>query len=195
MNPESIHLNLPDGRAPGGRVRGVGRRFNQQRSREVKTMSFKTIDLRPAAEHSTDPRFQMAFVARDYVPGHAFVIWTKYKDTLIPTEEYAFGLYPEELTKKLLYGDVPGKIDTEPRKSVIAASDGLIVRVTETMYDYALTNTLAMRTGPVDYSLLKESCVDFVRLVATSLALDTPTSSGLNNHPQNFIADLKSRND
>jgi len=139
--------------------------------------------------------YVMAFVARDYVPGHAFVVWVKLPRNSTPKklESYAYGLYPDN-SKKAVLGTVPGKIVLENLGSLRSLNNGLVVAVTKQMYEYSLMNTQAMRSGNVPYHLTKESCVDFVKLVASSIGLSTSPTSGFKSLPQAFISKLKDMN-
>jgi hypothetical protein len=109
-------------------------------------------------------------------------------------ELQGFGLYPDE-PGKAVYGTVPGNIVREAAQSLNSADNGLAVAVTRQMYEYALTNTLALRRANVPYNLFTQSCVDFTEEAARAIGLKTPDASGLANRPQAFIDRLKALND
>jgi len=153
--------------------------------------SHKFIDRSGNLSQTSIWQYTITFAARDYWPGHAFVVWTKYKklrqsSNLPIIESVGYGLYPNN-AKKAILGTIPGGIKQEKFAKMADASRTITVAVTRQIYDYSLTNTKAMRTGTVAYNLFKSSCVDFVHLVASSIGLSTPSTRGYKNHPQGFI--------
>lgn len=139
--------------------------------------------------------YWLLFVARDYMPGHAFIVWGKVnRKGKKWASLYGYGKYPTN-SKKAAFGTVLGHIARESTASLKSANTGLAVAVSKQMYDYVLTNTEPIRTGSgVPYDLVDKSCVDFVELAARAIGLNTPSTTGLSNHPQRFIEKLKSLN-
>ncbi|MBK8453028.1 MAG: hypothetical protein WAQ53_02065 [Thiofilum sp.] len=154
---------------------------------------FKTID-RGANSWSTNTSYWLIFAARDYAPGHAFIIWgIKDRSTNQWTSLLGYGLYPQN-SSKAAFGTVPGHIVKETANSLSAANNGLVVSVTKQMYDYVLMNTEAIRNGVVPYHFINESCVDFTELAARAIGLNTPNKEHLTNYPQAFISELRDLN-
>ncbi|RKZ78026.1 MAG: hypothetical protein DRR19_27090 [Candidatus Parabeggiatoa sp. nov. 1] len=135
--------------------------------------------------------YGMAFVARGYTPGHAFVVWFKFDRNRAKFVEYeGYGLYPDN-RKKAVFGTVPGNILKEFN---IYPNNGLIIWVTKLMYKKSQNITQTMKSRNVPYHFIKESCVDFVKSTASAIGLRTPSTSGLKNLPQRFISKLKEMN-
>lgn len=154
---------------------------------------FKTID-RGSSSWNTNTSYWLIFAARDYIPGHAFIIWgTKDRSTNQWASLLGYGLYPKS-SSKAAFGQVPGSIVKETASSLSAANNGLVVSVTKQMYDYVLMNTEAIRNGDVPYHLINESCVNFTELAARAIGLNTPDKEGLTNYPQKFIQALRQMN-
>jgi hypothetical protein len=154
---------------------------------------FKNIDRGGGASGGAY-RYWIYFVARDYVPGHAFVIVgvaDSKNSTWISREGYGF--YPKDASKVIL-GTIPGHILEENTKGLRSASNGLAVAVTKQMHDYVLTNMRAMKRGELPYNLIAENCVTFANLAAQAIGLNAPTPSGYHKHPQGFIYALRDRN-
>ncbi len=155
-------------------------------------MALKKIN-RGASEWPEGEGYWVFFVARDYVPGHAFVVWAiRNRKTRKWKEFQAYGLYPDENMVKVAFGTVPGKVVLETIKSINSANIGLAVGVTPEMYRYALTSVKAISEYPEDYNLYNQNCIDFTRLVAKSLSLNIPPDSI--NHPQIFIRQMMGLN-
>ena len=138
--------------------------------------------------------YWVLFVARDYVPGHAFVVWAvrDRKNNKWKAIE-GYGLYPVS-TNKVAFGTVPGNITLENISSLKGANSGLAVGVTKSMYDYSLRNVKALSKYPEDYNLYNKNCVNFVDLVARSLSIKTPNIENFEKHPQGYIKSLKAKN-
>ncbi|PSU34611.1 hypothetical protein [Photobacterium lutimaris] len=156
---------------------------------------YKKVD-KGAATWDKNDGYYIVFVARDYVPGHAFVIWSV-RDRINKEwkESLAFGLYPKSGGKDTVFGTVPGKLKREGIKSISSINNGLAVAVSKKMYDYSLMNTKAIRTGDYPYNLSAQNCVHFTDMVARSISLKTPNVVGIENHPQKYIAKLLELND
>ena len=153
----------------------------------------KTID-RGSSSWPSDKGYWLIFVARDSVPGHAYVVWgIRNRKTNKWNSLFGFGKYPIN-SAKVAFGTIPGKIVKESTSSLNSANNGLAVGVTKQMYDYALTNTNAIRSSTVPYNLIDKSCVDFTELVARAIGLNSSEPTGLENHPQEFINKLKKSN-
>ena len=138
--------------------------------------------------------YWIMFVARDNVPGHAFVVWgIRDRKNRSWKSLRGYGLYPRDAAK-VAFGSVPGRIARESTRSLKGADNGLAVAVSKQMFEYSLTNTRAIGSYPTQYNLLTENCVHFTDLVARAISLNTPTMSNFRRHPQGYIAALKNRN-
>ena len=159
-------------------------------------MSLKKIDR----GHNTWPQnegYWMLFVARDYVPGHAFIVWAtrnRVNNTWKSFEGY--GLYPDPSapSSKIAFGTVPGGVVMENIRSLNGANNGVAVAVTKQMYDYSKTNVSAISAYPSDYNLYNKNCVHFTDLVARSISLITPNIDDSLTHPQSYISKLRGMN-
>lgn len=154
---------------------------------------FKKID-KGSKSWPKNSGYWLLFVARDYMPGHAFVVWAVRDRKNNTWRSYqGFGLYPKN-SKEAAFGTVPGYIVRESIKSLNSIDNGLAVAVTKKMYDYAYVNTKAISSYPVSYHLLNDNCVNFTDLVARAISLNTPKIFGAKQHPQGYINALKNNN-
>lgn len=155
---------------------------------------YKTIDRGQDTWSSTTGYF-IVFVARDYVPGHAFVIWgVRDRSGKKWMQSIAYGLYPKTQSKEVVFGEVPGHLKREALESLKSVNSGLAVAVSEQIYNYTLTNTEAIRSGNYPYSISLQNCVHFTDLVARAISLNTPNLKGLEIHPQMYISKLMALN-
>lgn len=159
-------------------------------------MVYFSVDQSVMAETKTinksNENYWISFISNNSgVTGHAFV---KLKDLEGNTQ--AVGKYPENdrNPKILTFGKVPGKIidETECNPS---NNHTLNVQVSKKVFNYVLTNINAMKTGPDQYDLNVDSCVDFVELAAGAISLKLPNKSKLLiNLPEHYMAELNSLN-
>ncbi|MGL6313087.1 hypothetical protein [Vibrio sp. WXL103] len=159
-------------------------------------MSLKKIDR----GHNSWPEkegYWMLFLARDYVPGHAFTVWAirnRINNSWKAFEGYGLYLNPQAPSSKLAFGTVPGGVVKENIISLNSANNGVAVAVSKQMYDYSKNNVSAISTYPSDYNLYNKNCIHFTDLVARSISLDTPTVDDSITHPQIYINKLKDLN-
>lgn len=164
-------------------------------------------DLKKVYHNDWNPDTQIIywilFVARDYFPGHAFVVLgERNRKKSVWKSLKGYGKYAKNTekknAKKAAYGVVPGKIVEESAQSLRSVNNGLAVAVPKEVYNYVLRNTKYMQKKsskkPVPYSLIDKSCVDFTEMAARAVGLKVPTPNGHRNHPQLFIAELKRLN-
>ncbi|QQZ28993.1 hypothetical protein HMY34_09630 [Thiothrix subterranea] len=157
---------------------------------------YKHIDKSDPFDTSTTS-YWVYFVARDYIPGHAFVMWnSQNNNTGSLRNDHSFGIYPDlDNNVKILFGTVTGKLIQESSSSLLSADNGIAVKVSKKIYDYTWSNSENIRKQVVSYNLFNQSCVDFVDLTAKAIGLKTPDSEGFYNHPQLFINRIQEIND
>jgi len=156
--------------------------------------NFKSID-KSGDSWPNHEEYWVVFLSRDYVPGHAFIVWgvrdrfsKKWKSTI------AYGLYPRKQDFKLAFGGVEGLLVGKSVDNIEKANDGLAVAVSKRMYDYSIKNVDVLSAYPDDYNLYKNNCVHFMDLVSRALSLSVPDVEGLERHPVLFVKELKSIN-
>jgi hypothetical protein len=144
----------------------------------------------------TQSTFYVVFCSRDFVPGHAFVLFGRDDaERSVCAVDGAWGYYPKDGTPKLAQlGRVPGKLYDEYLKPRGVPSDAarLIVKMDEKQYKKAE----AVRQkwdAKTDYKLLEQDCVSFVTEVAKSLDLKVPSGVAAK-HPQVFVRELAKAN-
>jgi hypothetical protein len=156
---------------------------------------YKHID-RSGIFDDTKESYWVYFVARDYIPGHAFVMWNRQdNNTGVLHNDHSFGLYPDsENNVKVILGTVVGKLIQESLSSISSADKGLAVKVSKQAYDYTWSNSESIRKQSISYDLISQSCVDFVNLTVIAMGLKAPLPEGLYNHPRLFIWRLEEIN-
>jgi len=143
---------------------------------------------------SSQTGYWVMFLARDYTPGHAFIVWgIRGRKSKSWRSLRGYGLYPKA-AQKLGFGTVPGSIVRENTKSLASANTGLAVAVTKRMYDYSFENTKILSNYSEDYNLFSKNCVHFVDEISRSLSLKTPAIPKTGKLPQKYIESLKTIN-
>lgn len=121
--------------------------------------------------------FWILFSAMEDGPlGHAMVISAR-RDTVSKKWHSfeAYGLYPKERSKGLLFGKVPGHVVAETLQSVRLLDLTLAVGCSKEMYAYVVQNIRAEHDYIDEYSVYNRNCVHFIDTVARGIALSAPS--------------------
>jgi len=138
-------------------------------------------------------KFYVVFASRnDTTTGHAFVVWGVEDDKRRCSKVQALGLYPESDsgTCRTAFGTVSGHlVDEKVNHSVGKIAAQLIVRVDENVFNESIK---AAREWDCrhNFSLLNRDCVEFLRVVGTSLHLNMPRRRVTRWSPHSYVRAL-----
>ena len=163
----------------------------------LSTAESDTLDLTTGQSVPLNRHWVMFSARGRSLTGHAYVIWGREDPEQLQTTMLCYGLYPDEGNlKRVVLGPVTGRFSDSDCWEATAGEISLITEVDPEVYDKSLDVYRRWDKDLVSdtrqYHLLYSNCVLFVREVAQSIGLRTP--SGLFSFPQHFISALLIQN-
>lgn len=153
----------------------------------------QSLDLRSKTTTIAHPLYFVVFVSRESPgigPGHAFVLWGTEDNTAKVSIQEAWGFYPKDDSKGV-FGDVPGEVRNEAYKKskdkVVNYTARLVIQLTKDDYERSKFVRNRWKSEFQNYNLAKRNCVSFVKEVADSLGVATPSVSSLPDTPLEFM--------